>query len=152
MMIINLTPHEIVIPETLRADRGEWRLAPSGKIARAIEIVTNATPIGDIPTILVSYGIVEDLPDPRWIDLPHPCDVPGAVPPGSDFCLVCGGMGGHVPGTPRTPAVYYLVSMIAAEAARCSGRTTEDLLTPGQQIRDEHGRIIGCRSLTRVRR
>lgn len=46
---------------------------------------------------------------------------------------------------------WYVVSLIAAEAAKQWGRTTEDLLTPGQQIRDASGRVIGCASLQRVR-
>ena len=156
MKIVNLTPHAITIPNLpvsgMEHERATWTLEPSGKIARAIEVSIPAPPIGDIPTTRVSYGGVEDLPDPEWISLPSPCDVPGAVPDGSRFCLVCGAMDGHVPGRPRAVAVYYVVSAIAANAAICRGRTTEDLLTPGQQIRDESGRIIGCNSLARVYR
>jgi hypothetical protein len=150
MKIVNLTPHAIVIPDTARPERGAWTLEPAGKIARAVEISTAATPIGDIPTTRVRYGGVEDLPDPQWIALPNPCDEPGAVPEGSDQCLACGAIGCHVPGTPRAPAVYYVISTITADAARHNGRTTEDLLTPGQQIRDASGRVVGCRSLVRV--
>lgn len=150
MKFVNLTPHTITIPATTHPERGAWTLEPSGTVARAIEISTDAPPIGDIPTTRVRYGAVEGLPDPEWIALPNPCDVPGAVPDGSRFCLVCGAMDGHVPGQPRAVAVYYVVSTITADAACCSGRTTEDLLTPGQQIRDESGRVVGCRSLARV--
>ena len=148
--IVNLTPHAITIAATLRPDLGAWTLEPSGQIARAAEIVSAATPIGDVPITCVRFGAVEGLPDPEWRELPNPCDVPGAVPEGSRYCLVCGAQDGHVPGAPRELAVYYVVSTIAAEAARCSGRTTADLLVPGQQIRDASGRVIGCRSLARV--
>lgn len=147
--IINLTPHAIRIPVTLRPEEGEWTLEPSGAIARAAEVVSPAPPIGDIPTSTVSYGAVENLPAPKWTTLPSPCDVPGAVPEGSRYCLVCGAQDGHHP-PPRAVAVYYVVSSLAADAAKRSGRTTEDLLVPGQQIRDEAGRIVGCRSLARV--
>ncbi len=152
MKIVNMTPHSISIPATLRPDLGPWTLEPSGQIVRAIEIVNEATPIGDIPTSRIQFGGIEGLPPPEWRNLPSPCDVPGAVPEGSSFCLVCGAQDGHVPGAPREPAVYYVVSTIAADAARRAGRTTEDLLVPGQQVRDETGRIVGCRSLARVER
>lgn len=149
MKIVNLTPHAITIPTTLNPEMGPWTLAPSGVIARASEFVTDATPIGDIPTSRISYGAVEGLPDPEWVTLPNPCDAPGAVPDGSRFCLVCGAQDGHHE-TPRAPAVYYVLSSLAADAARRGGRTTEDLLVPGQQIRDDAGRIVGCRSLARI--
>jgi hypothetical protein len=147
--IVNLTPHAIIIPVTLRPEEGAWTLEPSGQIARAAEIATSAPPIGDIPTTYVTYGAVENLPEPQWIATPNPCAAPGAVPEGCRFCLVCGAQDGHH-SPPRALAVYYVVSSLAAEAARRSGRTTVDLLVPGQQIRDEDGRIIGCGSLTRV--
>lgn len=153
MKIVNLTPHAIVIPDlpiSGMEERANWTLEPSRKIARAVEITEPAAPIGDVPTTRVRFDGVEDLPDPEWIALPNPCDEPGAVPDGSSFCLACGAQDGHVPGSPRAVAVYYVVSTIAADAAQRSGRTTEDLLTPGQQIRDDAGRIIGCRSLARV--
>lgn len=150
MKIVNLTPHAIVIAATARPELGAWTLEASGTIARVTELVTDAAPIGDIPTTHVRYGVVEDLPDPEWVLLPNPCDEPGAVPEGSDQCLACGAIGCHVPGAPRAPAVYYVVSTITADAARRSGRTTEDLLTPGQLTRDEAGRVVGCRSLARI--
>ncbi len=152
MKIVNLTPHAITIPETLTPDLGPWTLEPSGQIARAIEVVIKAPPLGNIPTTRSYFDGVEGLPAPEWRTLPNPCDVPGAVPEGSSFCLVCGAQDGHVPGTPREPAVYYVVSTITAAEARCAGRTTEDLLTPGQQVRDPSGRVVGCRSLARVER
>lgn len=39
----------------------------------------------------------------------------------------------------------YIVSTLVAQA--CPGR--QDLRTPGQQVRDDKGRVIGCKSLTR---
>jgi hypothetical protein len=149
MKIVNLTPHAITVTVTNAPELGPWTLEPSGQIARAVERVSESTPLGHIPTSRISFDGVEGLPGPEWRTLPSPCDMPGAVPEGSSVCLVCGAQDGHHP-PPREPAVYYLVSTIAADAARRSGRTTEDLLTPGQQVRDDAGRIIGCRSLARV--
>jgi hypothetical protein len=149
MKIINLTPHPITIPVTLRPDAGEWTLVPSGTIARAAEIATPDAPIGDIPTCHVTYGAVEGLPEPRRVTLPSPCDIPGAVPEGSITCLVCGATDGHHP-APTAIDTYYVVSSLTAEAARRSGRTLDDLLVPGQSIRDADGRIVGCQSLARV--
>lgn len=152
MKIVNLTPHAIVIPETLAPDNlGAWTLEPSGTIARVTETAVDAAPIGYIPTTYVRYGDIEGLPAIQWIDLPHPCYQPGALSEGSDQCLVCGAIGCHVPGNLRTPAVYYVISSLTADVAIRSGRCTDDLLTPSQPIRDAAGRIIGCKSLARVR-
>jgi hypothetical protein len=55
--------------------------------------------------------------------------------------------GGPVVGLPDpAPGTLLLVSRIVAEAAR--GRT--DLVVPYDLIRDDAGRVIGCRSLGRV--
>lgn len=43
--------------------------------------------------------------------------------------------------------VYQVVSTIVAAAARHHGRTTRDLLVPGDHVRDAIGRIVGCRGL-----
>lgn len=43
------------------------------------------------------------------------------------------------------PGVGYIVSRIVAEAAR-----RNDLYIPDQTVRDEQGRIIGCRALAQV--
>lgn len=56
---------------------------------------------------------------------------------------------GPVEGLPEPdPAcrVRYIVSRVVAEAAR--GRA--DLLIPDDTVRDEQGRIIGCRALARL--
>jgi hypothetical protein len=42
----------------------------------------------------------------------------------------------------------FVVSIIAANAAKKAGRA--DCFVPGEQIRDESGRIIGCKNLARV--
>lgn len=50
------------------------------------------------------------------------------------------------------PGVCYVVSLVVAQAATATHRATADLLTPGEHVRDDKGRIIGCRSLARVGR
>lgn len=45
---------------------------------------------------------------------------------------------------------FYLVSSILVSAARQSGRTVEDLLLPADAVRDDQGRIIGCRAFALV--
>lgn len=54
---------------------------------------------------------------------------------------------GEVEGLPEPKeGTAYVVSRMVAEAAK--GR--EDLFIPNESVRDESGRIVGCRSLTQV--
>lgn len=149
--LINLTPHAITIPARAMltpdaTEMGDWTLPPSGSICRAAEIVTTAAPIAGIPTSRVAYGTLDGLPAPTYITLPHPC---AGVPDDGMTCPVCGASSGHHP-APTAPAVYYVISSIAAAAARASGRVVEDLLVPVQPVRDTEGRVVGCLSLARV--
>ncbi len=56
---------------------------------------------------------------------------------------------GPLEGLP-TPAVgtIFIVSRVAAEAAKRDGRS--DVVCPDDAVRDEAGRIIGCKALARV--
>lgn len=45
---------------------------------------------------------------------------------------------------------YFIVSMVTANAAKAEGRTTSDLLVTADPVRDEAGRIIGCRRFALV--
>lgn len=119
--IVNLTPHEIVIPST------GWRLAPSGTIARASERHEPAPSIGGEPP--------SDL---------HPTGLP-SIPTSYQTFGAPEGLPAPAPGT------YLVVSMVTAMAAHAAGRATDDLLVPGAQIRDEAGRVTGCGSLVRWR-
>lgn len=47
---------------------------------------------------------------------------------------------------PAVPGVHYVVSRLVAEV--CSDR--DDLLVPDDLVRDEEGRVLGCRALARV--
>ena len=42
------------------------------------------------------------------------------------------------------PSTFLIVSAITADAARKSGRNTDDLLLPTDLVRDSEGQIIGC--------
>ena len=46
------------------------------------------------------------------------------------------------------PDTIYIVSKLALESCRSHGIDTTNFLIPGELIRDETGRIIGCESLS----
>jgi hypothetical protein len=50
----------------------------------------------------------------------------------------------------RADGVMLIVSLITALAASENGRTTDDLLVTHDHVRDDQGRIIGCRSFALV--
>jgi len=55
---------------------------------------------------------------------------------------------GEVDGLPDpTSGVGYVVSNMIISALAQQGIRRNDLFTPGLQVRDEQGRVIGCRSL-----
>ena len=49
-----------------------------------------------------------------------------------------------------TDDTVYIVSMLTIQAAIQVGRTTSDLYTTADLVRNEQGQIIGCRKLSRV--
>ena len=55
---------------------------------------------------------------------------------------------GEVEGLPdEEPGVFYIVSSIVRSALIEEGIQRGDVLIPNESVRDENGRIIGCRSL-----
>ena len=55
---------------------------------------------------------------------------------------------GEVEGLPDpAPGVGYIVSNMIISALAQQGIRRTDLFTPGMQVRDDQGRVIGCRSL-----
>lgn len=55
---------------------------------------------------------------------------------------------GEVEGLPDSaPGVGYIVSNMIISALVQQGIHRDDLFTPGLQVRDDAGRVIGCRSL-----
>lgn len=58
---------------------------------------------------------------------------------------------GKITGLPEPQeGEFLIVSSITAEAAKRGGRAVHDLLTPASLVRDDAGRVIGCRALSRV--
>lgn len=116
--LMNCTPHEIVV----RSEDGAvlYSIAPSGNIARADGVRKH----------------VEDL----ILDMRagHGKPVP-----------VCRVSYGSLTGLPEPhDGVLYVVSVLAAQAAKAVGRS--DVLVVDQAVRDEQGRVIGCRGFARV--
>lgn len=55
---------------------------------------------------------------------------------------------GEVEGLPeQAPGVGYIVSNMIISALAQQGVRRDDLFTPGMQVRDDQGRVIGCKSL-----
>jgi hypothetical protein len=123
MQIINATSHVVTIDG--------FEIRPSGYLARALE---ESKQVG----ILSGEGF-PSLPLTRTQYTALVMDISSPIGSPSDRMVV---------GFPEpTDGVYYVVSSLAAEAAKRTGRETWDLLTPGQQVRDSEGKIVGCRSL-----
>ncbi len=58
---------------------------------------------------------------------------------------------GEVSGLPEpTEGAVFIVSRITVEAARAQGRSTDDLLVTSGAVRDDQGRIVGCRAFARL--
>ena len=56
---------------------------------------------------------------------------------------------GEITGLPDPlPGIYYVVSALVAQAA--AGLKRSDLLVVNDTVRDEEGRIVGCRGFARV--
>lgn len=54
---------------------------------------------------------------------------------------------GHVEGLPDpVPGLYFIVSRLVASAAD----NRDDLLVPGSLIRDDQGKVVGCKGLSRI--
>jgi hypothetical protein len=98
---------------------------PSEGNARVTEIVTPSADleldIGQIATCRVKYGAVEGLPPSDWTR-----------------------------GEDGWSGTYYVVSAMTASAVRASGDFRDDLLCPGEVVRDGAGKVVGCRSLRRA--
>ena len=53
---------------------------------------------------------------------------------------------GNVEGLPKDkPGTYYIVSRLVAQASK-----RWDLLVPGPLVRDDQGRVVGCKGLSRL--
>ena len=102
-VLVNLTPHEVVIV----LDNHEVKIKPEGQVPRVATKSIMIDHFGEIPLYRTTYGEIEGLP-------------------------------------PMTKDVKYIVSALVQKAANFR----EDLVIPAQQIRDEQGRVIGCKGVT----
>lgn len=58
---------------------------------------------------------------------------------------------GEVLGLPEpTEGTVFIVSRITVEAVRAQGLSTDDLLVTSGAVRDDQGRIVGCRAFARL--
>ena len=55
-MIINLTPHEIHLPDRV--------IPPSGTVPRCVELTVDSGDFDGVAVVCRSYGAVSDLPEP----------------------------------------------------------------------------------------
>lgn len=102
LRIVNLTPHEIRIGDTMIPSAGLARCA-----TKTWPMYIRGCPV---PVVRQEFGDVTGLPEPE-------------------------------------EGTIYVVSMPVAQAV---GRSRDDIFVPGEQIRDENGRIVGCKSLARL--
>jgi hypothetical protein len=73
--------------------------------------------------------------------------VMGSVDVGEIQIPITGTTYGEIEGLPDPKnGIIYVVSSLVAQ--RCSNR--QDIFIPNESVRDENGRIVGCRSLGRV--
>lgn len=118
MPIINRTPHFItILAHDAPASGAPVFTLPAAPRGEVARVVT----LTDEGTSIAVDGVLVPVAATRW----------GVVV----------GLPAAVPGT------YHIVSAIVAAAALTSGRGTHDLLVPGDQVRDESNRIVGCRGL-----
>lgn len=125
MKLVNLTPHAILIVDDAGAT---LEVPPAGTPAR---LDATYRPRAALAVTVVNDG------DGGEHELPDDVVVPTAY---VEF--------GEVSGLPAGPdpdgRTYYIVSMPVASHVR-----RPDVLSPGELVRDESGRPIGCRGLTR---
>lgn len=143
--IENRTPHEIVLlrprvgawdnPDAAACPDGHFELCrlPSLGEARASAIRRKA---GEVETDTGPLPIFGETDQPF---------------PGGWLAPIFEVEFGPVTGLPEPePAVWHIVSRVAAEAARAQGRRTDDLLIPDGLVRGPNGQPIGCTGFARL--
>lgn len=109
----------------------------------------------------VNFFAPDDCPNGTVLPGAEPCrTIPPTLPPARVSCTwepvgEIDGVPLHQPtygqvqGLPDpAPGVAYIVSLLTAQAAAASGRTTHDLYAVAQTVRDGSGRIVGCLGLS----
>lgn len=139
-MIINLTPHPVVVlrDDAEGAVTGFTGTGPSAKEGR-FSVVAEFPPTGTVARARqqdVKVGeltLADDFGKKYGIEMistvfGEPTDLP----------------------EPTGTAYWYVVSVITAQAAKASGRSTEDLLITSDPVRDDKGRFIGVRKFAQI--
>lgn len=122
MKIINRTPHPITI-------------VPFGTTSEDTVITIPAAPRGEIARVQTTSAVEP----PLYVDFAR--ETVAAIPRVRMSW-------GRVIGLPDPlPGVCHVVSAIVVAAAHAHGRDLDDLYVPGDQVRDESGRIVGCSAL-----
>jgi len=136
MDFINLTPHALNIHTT----EGVFTLAPSGTVARVATVNTAAAPVDITRTAAHGEcgGCGEALTSSGEGCRCEEIDTPWSIPTVKTSY-------GEVTGLPEpVEGVIYVVSGMVASAS-----PREDVMSPGDLVRDENGRIVGCWGLRR---
>lgn len=124
--IINLTPHAVNI---IAKDGSVKATYPSEGVARATQHAEVIGELNGVELVSMKFGETVDLPAPaKTCDIGWPCSQPH---------LSC-------EGCPDAEKVYYIVSIITANAAKANGRSTDDLIITADPVRNDEGQIIGC--------
>lgn len=134
MKIVNLTPHPVII---VREDDDGPEVGSVGFGPAAAEIRYSV-----VETIAPS-GVVARA---RQIDeAAGEIDINGVSVP-----LVTSTYGDPTDLPEPEEDTYYAVSILTAQAAKAAGRVTSDLLVTADPVRDEAGKIVGCRKFAVV--
>jgi len=121
--IINMTPH----PINVITDIGTVTIEPSGFAIRVSQSTVSAG------SLVVDEGII-----------------PLSATQFSEEIVIVDSEGGIIP-IEQAWFTNAIVSRIAASAlAAVAGHTDINCFVPNEMVRDDSGRIIGCRSLTQV--
>lgn len=149
--IINRTPHDITImPLGATSTDRPLAVLPAAKRGEVARVEQTTIRDGrfislDAPSIASRHP---DLPPDVAAALAEDLDELDGVEEGRQHIPIGRAAWGQVVGLPAPePGIYHVVSVIVAEAAVDAGRTIDDLFVPGDQIRDDRGRIVGCRGL-----
>ena len=135
-MFVNLTPHAL----NIHTPEGVVTVPPSGTVARVATVSVEAAPIRLTPTACHGEcgGCGQSL-DPSG----EGCICPELGVPWSIPTVVSSY--GEVTGLPDPQlGVAYIVSGMVASAA-----PRPDVFSPGDLVRDESGRPVGCKGLRR---
>lgn len=150
-IIINRTPHDITImPLGATISDPPVAVLPAAKRGEVARVEQTTIRDGrcislDAPSIASRHP---DLPPDVAAAFAEDLDELDGVEDGRQHIPIGRAAWGQVVGLPAPESgIYHVVSVIVAEAAVDAGRTIDDLLVPGDQVRDDKGRIVGCRGL-----